>query len=248
VGDMENTPNTSNASEEGHDYDFSDSATSNSSDSLDSDCSINTIVGKCAYILYKKYYGDPDVAHRRSKFQHDTKCDTPTQNDVSLSPPADDSGENCRQNNFAEMSASSVEEDAVIVSSHRDVQAECCEEGERHVSHGMHVSETCHDKTKRFACTYCEKACKHRFHLTTHERRHRGEKLHCCDHCQKCFVTMCELKSHVRTHTGECPYLCAVCGKLFKFVSQLNYHQRTHTGVKPFKCSECNKAFSNSNI
>ena len=152
---MDHTEENGNASEGGHDVTHSVPATSHSSDSEDSDCSTTTILGKYAFILYKKYYGDPDEFLRRRKFQQDIECDTSAQNDASLSPSAENSGEIAlirEEDNCREISGPCVEEDAVATSSHRDVQAQCSEEAEGHDSYGLHVSETCHDKTQRYAC------------------------------------------------------------------------------------------------
>ena len=70
-----------------------------------------------------------------------------------------------------------------------------------------------------------------------------GKKRYPCPVCGGMFT---ELSSHMRKHTGEKPYQCNICERRFSHRNAMVMHQRTHTGERPYKCTQCDKTFTQS--
>ncbi|XP_072049205.1 uncharacterized protein [Amphiura filiformis] len=83
---------------------------------------------------------------------------------------------------------------------------------------------------KTWICHVCGQVYGRKSHLTTHLKRHEGNRSYTCIHCGKGFYTSHNLKIHVWTHTGERPYMCTKegCFKRFTQKSHLKYHMKTH--------------------
>ena len=71
-------------------------------------------------------------------------------------------------------------------------------------------------------------------------------RVYACTVCSRKFKHQCALSSHMRRHTGERPYTCRTCGQSFSDRSTLAKHRRTHTGTKPYSCDVCGRNFSQS--
>ena len=66
----------------------------------------------------------------------------------------------------------------------------------------MNGSNSSESKKKRFSCSFCEYSTKYKWHLASHERRHKGEKPFSCEICSKSFVEKSVLNEHRHTHLG----------------------------------------------
>lgn len=65
-----------------------------------------------------------------------------------------------------------------------------------------------------------------------------------CTECPKSFKTARDLSTHVRRHDGDKPYNCSFCPKTFCTAYELDCHERSHTGDRPFKCAQCSASFA----
>ncbi|XP_044139783.1 zinc finger protein 614-like [Bufo gargarizans] len=68
------------------------------------------------------------------------------------------------------------------------------------------TASTSQKRIKRF---HCDKESTNSSGLSTHRRRHKGEKICSCLECGKCFTRKSSLVKHQRRHTGEKPYSCS---------------------------------------
>ncbi|XP_061742541.1 zinc finger protein 180-like isoform X2 [Nerophis ophidion] len=100
------------------------------------------------------------------------------------------------------------------------------------------------DDKARFKCSHCDKTFRFRCALTTHVRKHTGERPFVCSVCSGRFSTKSNLEKHKTVHTGEKPFICSVCFKGFRLRQDWKAHMRTHTGEKAFSCSVCGERFS----
>jgi len=55
-----------------------------------------------------------------------------------------------------------------------------------------------------FVCTICDKAFKHKHHLTEHGRLHSGEKPFRCEHCLKTFSHSGSFSQHMKNQYKYC--------------------------------------------
>ena len=55
-----------------------------------------------------------------------------------------------------------------------------------------------------FICTICDKAFKHKHHLTEHGRLHSGEKPFRCEHCLKTFSHSGSFSQHMKNQYKYC--------------------------------------------
>jgi len=92
---------------------------------------------------------------------------------------------------------------------------------------------------KTFICDVCRYSTNRSSNLTTHKRKHTGERPYICQVCSKGFRDSGELNTHLRIHTGERPYKCNYCGKAFSQGGALKRHKLIHTGEKPWQCRLC---------
>ncbi|XP_063050367.1 zinc finger protein 709-like [Engraulis encrasicolus] len=111
-------------------------------------------------------------------------------------------------------------------------------------------------------CDVCGEILSNKRRLTSHQRRHAGDKPYACKHCGKVFIFYSSFIRHQSTHSNETHGLpktgkppeqgtdrkgptweCEVCGKILCNKQSLINHNRRHTGEKPFACKHCDKAF-----
>lgn len=115
-----------------------------------------------------------------------------------------------------------------------------------------HLKQT-HDKEKKYACSFCDKAFKQAYHLREHISTHTGERNYVCPICEKAFVRLSSHRRHVKSHdaapgqkTKRTPFLCTVCGKSFPFSNGVQRHMRVHFGIKKYECQVCKRRFVQS--
>eukprot|EP00116_Pleurobrachia_bachei_P003630 sb/3463892/ len=88
---------------------------------------------------------------------------------------------------------------------------------------------TAHPKEK-FQCGVCPMSFKMiHLQLTSHERKHNGNKPYECEVCGKKFSHLSTYKRHTNVHTGERPFKCDVCGKSFSLLHNMKNHMMSHT-------------------
>ena len=82
-----------------------------------------------------------------------------------------------------------------------------------------------------------------RWHLTTHEKTHTGEKPYYCQYCIKKFGESSNFKRHEIIHRGEKPY--SFSAKKFNKSGSSNEHEERNEGEKPYSCVcvYCDKTF-----
>jgi KRAB domain-containing zinc finger protein len=90
-----------------------------------------------------------------------------------------------------------------------------------------------------------------KIHTEEHKVKLQNSKKYFCTECEdtKGFRNKSGLTSHQRKHTGERPYICNVCQKCFGVSTGLWIHKRTHLELneqRPYKCDQCEKRFTQS--
>ncbi|XP_061742606.1 chorion transcription factor Cf2-like isoform X2 [Nerophis ophidion] len=99
------------------------------------------------------------------------------------------------------------------------------------------------DDKARFKCSHCDKTFRFRCVLTTHVRKHTGERPFVCSVCSGRFSTKSSLETHKTVHTGEKPFICSVCSKGFRLRQDWKTHMKIHTREKVWSCGACSERF-----
>jgi len=120
-----------------------------------------------------------------------------------------------------------------------------------------------------YACSFCGKQFKAKFHCRKHERQHTEDAPQCsvcggrflylekhmrvhsearekhpCPVCGKEFQTRNYLLMHMQWHSQD-GYVCQYCGKQFRTLKCVKFHARTvHLNQKKYRCADCGRAFS----
>ena len=65
-----------------------------------------------------------------------------------------------------------------------------------------------------------------------------------CQYCHYSTSLKGNLTTHLRKHTGDRPFKCDLCESSFACASNLTRHRTIHDELKPFKCNFCNYSAS----
>ncbi|CAK1543434.1 unnamed protein product [Leptosia nina] len=68
-------------------------------------------------------------------------------------------------------------------------------------------------------------------------------KRHACTICNKKFTSPGKLSQHILSHTGELPFSCDLCDKRFNSKFKLVRHSAIHNDAKAFACTVCKRTF-----
>ncbi|KAF9409305.1 hypothetical protein HW555_011287 [Spodoptera exigua] len=103
-----------------------------------------------------------------------------------------------------------------------------------------------HNGEKSFNCHICGTSHTNNKELTKHiEKQHIVDNKYPCNMCEKTFEKPRLLKKHLKTHFEE-KFKCTECQKEFQRKKGLKEHMKIHTGEKKYSCSVCNKAFGHN--
>ena len=100
--------------------------------------------------------------------------------------------------------------------------------------------------TEEHQCKICEKRFISNAHLTTHLRKHTGERPFKCNVCKMRFTQSSNLQTHRVVHTGEKPHQCDICQKRFTQLAHLQNHKLVHTNELPYTCGGCKRKFKSA--
>ncbi|XP_064110653.1 zinc finger protein OZF-like [Macrobrachium nipponense] len=102
---------------------------------------------------------------------------------------------------------------------------------------------------KKFECSMCHMAFKHRGVYNRHLITHSKEKPHVCEVCGKGFSRKHHLINHRKVHMSSeeraklKKYPCEECGKMFTRKEYLNQHSHSTEKDKVHDCPCCSKSF-----
>ncbi|XP_031632762.1 zinc finger protein 33B-like [Contarinia nasturtii] len=156
--------------------------------------------------------------------------------------------------------------------SNKDLQIDSASKPTKGLKNKKRQGHVAQKTSKQHKCETCGFVAKYKSKLTTHLRKHTGEKPYGCDHCDKRFQTKQHLQSHMKVHVAEflfhchgclkgfdaedekkehdkdCKikrYECHICEESFgSMKANLTRHMTVHSGAKPFECKECFKTFT----
>lgn len=105
---------------------------------------------------------------------------------------------------------------------------------------------------KKYTCKHegCDFFCFRKDGITSHNRKHTGERPFSCDHdgCDYTCSHRASLSSHKRTHDGSKPFVCDFPGCEYACTQSgsLRIHKRSHSGERPYQCDfpECESKFT----
>ncbi|XP_065092665.1 gastrula zinc finger protein XlCGF26.1-like [Ochlerotatus camptorhynchus] len=100
--------------------------------------------------------------------------------------------------------------------------------------------------SRKFKCSFCEKAFNYGHHLRIHETTHTKEKPFPCSTCGKTFASKDRLTNHQLQHADDFKHNCELCTGSFRFRKALKMHcilkhDAAVDKFDPIKCDKCGK-------
>uniref|UniRef100_A0A1I8MIU9 C2H2-type domain-containing protein n=1 Tax=Musca domestica TaxID=7370 RepID=A0A1I8MIU9_MUSDO len=90
-----------------------------------------------------------------------------------------------------------------------------------------------HTLERTWPCQFCSKVCNSAGNLKMHVRNiHERTKDFACSYCERTFAKADTRKYHEMTHTGEKPHACEICGRRFLQPAALRTHRKIHRKIE----------------
>ena len=81
------------------------------------------------------------------------------------------------------------------------------------------------NSVKVYPCNVCKSRFLNKRSLSTHIRKHTGERLFVCDYCKNSFMNLSGLKSHkISAHIKPKTFICSHCSMKFSDKESLEKH------------------------
>ena len=102
------------------------------------------------------------------------------------------------------------------------------------------------NSVKVYPCNVCKSRFLNKRSLSTHIRKHTGERLFVCDYCKNSFMNLSGLKSHkISAHIKPKTFICSHCSMKFSDKESLEKHFPKHFAyiftqncILLYKCSK----------